>query len=133
MPVFEYPRDLHKFGNVDKKETRQKIQRVIVGKPAFDRYESYECSDSYAKCIKSSIGRYQALNIVIFQTLSKDFDDYYSVMWCLSGILKPTIKKWGKFSPRTIVPVSSETLGAIESAEMTSRGLSMRNSYQRTW
>ena len=90
MPVFEYPRDLHKFGNVDKKETRQKIQRVIVGKPAFDRYESYECSDSYAKCIKSSIGRYQALNIVIFQTLSKDFDDYYSVMWCLSGILKPT-------------------------------------------
>lgn len=118
LPVFEYPRDLHNFGKVDKKETRQKIQRVIVGEPAFDRYESYERSDSYAKSIRWSIGRYQALNIVIFQTPSKDFDDYNSVMWCLSGILKPTVKKWGKFAPRTIVPVSSETMFAIESAEI---------------
>ncbi|PVH84883.1 hypothetical protein DL98DRAFT_71869 [Cadophora sp. DSE1049] len=119
MPVFEYPRSRHNFGKCNKEETRQKIQRVIIGKPAFDRYESYGRSDSYAKSIKWSIGRYQALKVVIFQTPSEDFDESNTVPWRLSAILKPVMKKWGKYAPRTMVPVASEALSdMIEGVEI---------------
>ncbi|KAH7395747.1 hypothetical protein BKA64DRAFT_754676 [Cadophora sp. MPI-SDFR-AT-0126] len=119
MPVFEYPRSRHNFGKCNKKETRQKIQRVVIGMPAFDRYERYQRSDSYAKSIKWSIGRYQALKVAIFQTPSEDFDGSDTVPWRLSWILKPVMKQWGKFAPRTMVPVASEALSdMIEGVEM---------------
>ncbi|KAH6720199.1 hypothetical protein BKA61DRAFT_231563 [Leptodontidium sp. MPI-SDFR-AT-0119] len=116
IPVFERPRATLGFGKVDPK-SRQKVQRIIIGGPAFHRYERYSWHRSYGGGIKWHIGKYTDLKVVVFETPPEEHTPASLVYRRLERIWKGGRRKWGEDTPKDIVSVSSQILPDMVEAE----------------